>query len=224
MSDKEFVIPFVGLKQGVHEFNFEIGKAFFESIEYSVVHEGNVDVTFLLDKKETMLIGDYTIRGTVKASCGRCNDPVEVEVEGEFQLVYKFDDKPSEDESLVIVYPEEYEIDVKESIHEFISVSVPSRTVHNEGECNEDVMKILSEYQVFTLNEDGSVKPDEEYDDDWDSDDDEEDAEASEGELKNDLTETLEDELETDQQEDEDQNGDDDYIDPRWNALKGLKK
>ena len=64
MSDKEFVIPFVGLKQGVHEFNFEIGKAFFESIEYSIVLEGNVYVTFLLDKKETMLIGDYTIRGT----------------------------------------------------------------------------------------------------------------------------------------------------------------
>jgi uncharacterized protein len=226
MSDKEFVIPFVGLKQGVHEFNFEIGKAFFESIEYSVVHEGNVDVTFLLDKKETMLIGDYTIRGTVKASCGRCNDPVDVEVEGEFQLVYKFDDKPSEDESLVIVYPEEYEIDVKESIHEFISVSIPSRTVHNEGECNEEAMKILSEYQVFTLNEDGSVKLDEEYDD-WDSDE-EEDAKASDWELENDPADNgeLENELDedTDQKEDEDQNGDDDYIDPRWNALKGLKK
>ncbi|MFT6502140.1 MAG: uncharacterized metal-binding protein YceD (DUF177 family) [Crocinitomicaceae bacterium] len=216
MSDKEFVIPFVGLKQGVHEFNFEIGKAFFESIEYSIVHEGNVHVTFLLDKKETMLIGDYTIRGTVKASCGRCNDPVDVDVEGEFQLVYKFDDKPSEDESLVIVYPEEYEIDVKESIHEFISVSIPSRTVHKEGECNEDVMKILSEYQVFTLNEDGSVKPDEEYDD-WDSDEEEDDP-ADNGELENESDE------DTDQKEDEDQNGEDDYIDPRWNALKGLKK
>mgnify|MGYP006156120523 FL=1 len=216
MSDKEFVIPFVGLKQGVHEFNFEIGKAFFESIEYSIVLEGNVYVTFLLDKKETMLIGDYTIRGTVKASCGRCNDPVDVDVEGEFQLVYKFDDKPSEDESLVIVYPEEYEIDVKESIHEFISVSIPSRTVHKEGECNEDVMKILSEYQVFTLNEDGSVKPDEEHDD-WDSDEEEDDT-ADNGESENEPDE------DTDQKEDEDQNGDDDYIDPRWNALKGLKK
>lgn len=216
MSDKEFVIPFVGLKQGVHEFNFEIGKAFFESIEYSIVLEGNVYVTFLLDKKETMLIGDYTIRGTVKASCGRCNDPVDVDVEGEFQLVYKFDDKPSEDESLVIVYPEEYEIDVKESIHEFISVSIPSRTVHKEGECNEDVMKILSEYQVFTLNEDGSVKPDEEHDD-WDSDEEEDDT-ADNGESENEPDE------DTDQKEDEDQNGDDDYIDPRWNALKGLNK
>ena len=216
MSDKEFVIPFVGLKQGVHEFNFEIGKAFFESIEYSIVLEGNVYVTFLLDKKETMLIGDYTIRGTVKASCGRCNDPVDVDVEGEFQLVYKFDDKPSEDESLVIVYPEEYEIDVKESIHEFISVSIPSRTVHKEGECNEDVMKILSEYQVFTLNEDGSVKPDEEHDD-WDSDEEEDDT-TDNWESENELDE------DTDQKEDEVQNGDDDYIDPRWNALKGLNK
>jgi hypothetical protein len=98
--------------------------------------------------------------------------------------------------------------------------------VHNEGECNEDVIKILSEYQVFTLNEDGSIKLDEEYDD-WDSDE-EEDAEASDWELENDPADNgeLENEFDedTDQKEDEDQNGDDDYIDPRWNTLKGLKK
>ena len=88
--------------------------------------------------------------------------------------------------------------------------------MHKEGECNEDVMKILSEYQVFTLNEDGSVKPDEEYDD-WDSDEEEDDT-ADNGESENEPDE------DTDQKEDEDQNGDDDYIDPRWNALKGLKK
>lgn len=199
MSDKEFVIPFVGLKQGVHEFDFEVGNSFFESIEYSIVQKGKVNVKLSLDKKEAMLVGDFTLQGTVESSCARCTEPVDSEIEGEFQLVYKFDDKPSEDESLVIVYPEEYEIDVKESILEFIAVSIPSRTVHQEGECNEEITDILSEYQVFTLNEPSDDDNDEEFDDDFDED----------KEIEND---------------NDDQSGDDDYIDPRWEALKKLKK
>lgn len=198
MSDKEFVIPFVGLKQGVHEFNFEIGNKFFESIEYSIVQKGKVNVKLSLDKKETMLVGDFTLHGTVESTCARCTEPVDSEVEGEFQLVYKFDDKPSEDESLVIIYPEEYEIDVKDSILEFILVSLPSRTVHEEGECNEEITNILSEYQVFELND----TSDEDFDEGFDDDDDDE-------EIGN---------------EDDDQDGDDGDIDPRWEALKKLKK
>lgn len=219
MSDKDFVIPFVGLKQGVHEFDFEIGNSFFESIEYSIVQKGKVNVKLSLDKKETMLVGDFSLHGIVETSCARCTEPVDSKVEGEFQLVYKFDDKPSEDESLVIIYPEEYQINVKESILEFISVSLPSRTVHKKGECNEEITEILKEYQVFTLNEDSEV----EFDNDWDEDSDEfedseeENAEAYDEESKDNLTEDVEN-------KDDDQYGDDDYIDPRWEALKKLKE
>jgi uncharacterized metal-binding protein YceD (DUF177 family) len=208
MSEKEFIIPFVGLKQGVHEFAFEIGNKFFESIEYSIIEKGQVTVKLALDKKETMLVGDFSLHGTVESSCARCTEPVDSKVEGEFQLVYKFDNKPSEDESLVIVYPEEFEIDVKASILEFISVSLPSRTVHEEGDCNEEITGILSEYQVFKLDD----SSEDDYEDEGfdELDDDSEDNE-DEG-----LDENQED-------NDDDQNGDDDYIDPRWAALKKLK-
>ena len=211
MADKEFIIPFVGLKQGVHEFEFEIGNAFFEGIEYSVVNEGSVKVHFSLDKKEAMLVGDYTLSGTVKTACGRCTDPVDAAIEGEFRLVYKFDDKPSEDESLVIVYPEEYEIDIKESILEFISVSVPSRAIHKEGDCNEDIIEILSEYQVFSLAKDPNEDFDNEEMDDEDWDSEEENTEAFDEESEDNLEENGDN-------EDEERE-----IDPRWAALKGLK-
>jgi uncharacterized metal-binding protein YceD (DUF177 family) len=182
-SKREYVIPFVGLKLGVHEFEFEITDSFFEDIEYSIVHKGNVSVKLSLDKKETMLIGDYTIVGKVETGCDRCNEPVEVEIQGEYQLIYKFDDKPSDDESLIIVYPEEFEIDVKDSILELITVSLPARALHEEGDCDEEMMDLLYEYTV-------------------NADDASEDVGDSEEEL-----------------DDED----DDMIDPRWEALKGLK-
>lgn len=179
-KDREYVIPFVGLKIGVHEFNFDITDEFFEGIEYALINKGDIHVKLLLDKKETMLVGDFTINGSVETSCDRCNDPVNVDVEGNYQLIYKFDDEPSDDESLIIVYPEEFEIDVKENILELISVSLPARSVHKKGQCNAEMIELLKEYKV---------NPASDY---------------TQEELENET--------------------DDEAVDPRWAALKDLKK
>lgn len=145
-SNKEYIIPFVGLSLGIHKFEFDITDAFFDGIEYSIIHKGNVKVELLLDKKETMLVGNFKIKGTVETDCNRCNDPVETKVKGDYRIVYKFGTEPSDDESLVIIYPEEYQIDVSDNIFELITVSLPLRTVHKKGECNEELINILNEY------------------------------------------------------------------------------
>ena len=184
-SIKEYIIPFVGLKIGKHTFQFEVTDSFFENFEYSIIHKGNVKVTLVLEKKETMLIGDYALEGAVVTNCNRCNDLMNIKINGEYQLIYKFDDKPSDDESLIIVYPEEYEIDVKENILELITVSLPSRSIHPKGECNEELISILDEYIMVSNNEDSL-------------------------EHKEDIIENTEEK--------------DEYIDPRWQALKDLSK
>jgi len=200
MSKREFIIPFVGLKVGIHEFEFDINDSFFENIEYSIVHGGNVKVRLLLEKKETMLIGNYFIEGTVKKPCDRCNDEVNVEVEGEFRLIYKFDTEPSEDETLVTVYPEEFEINIESAIYEFITVSMPGRSIHPKGECDEEMVKVLREYTVNSIDDN----------DEFDNDEFDED----EFEEEEDFDEDYEDD------EDDDNDG---FIDPRWEALNKLK-
>jgi hypothetical protein len=49
--NKRYDITFVGLKQGSHQFRFEIGKSFFEEFPYSIVEEGNLIAELDLDKK-----------------------------------------------------------------------------------------------------------------------------------------------------------------------------
>jgi len=63
-TKKEYIIPFIGLKLGFHEFEFEIHDAFFEDREYSIIHNGNVNVKLVFEKKGTMMIGEFTIKGT----------------------------------------------------------------------------------------------------------------------------------------------------------------
>lgn len=145
-SNKEYIIPFVGLSLGIHRFEYDITDAFFDGIEYSIIHNGKVHAELLLEKKETMLVGNFKIKGVVETNCNRCNDPVETKIKGDYRLIFKFGNEPSDDESLITVYPEQFEIDVKDNIYELITVSLPLRSVHKKGDCNEEMMEILDEY------------------------------------------------------------------------------
>lgn len=194
-SLKQFIIPFVALKQGSYAFNFEVDDTFFEGLDYSIIHNGDVKVGLILDKKETMLIGHYTINGTVSTNCDRCTDPVELSVEGEYQLIYKYGTEPSDDETLVIIHPDSYELDVASNIYELITVSLPARSIHEEGECNEEMMDKLSEYLLTSEEEDDDFD-DEDFDDD--------------------------DESDLDDEDEDDDNDDNDGTDPRWDVLKNL--
>lgn len=167
---REFVIPFVGLKLGSHSFEYSVETTFFEDIEYSIIHAGKVQVDLVLEKKETMLIGTFSAQGMVSTNCDRCNDPVNVPVKGSFQLIYKFDSEESDDETLVVLHPEAYEVDVKPAIYELITVSLPVRLLHDEGECNEEMLAALSEYLI---NPDDDSEDDDESEDDEDWEDDE---------------------------------------------------
>ena len=167
--NRDYIIPFVGLKIGAHKFDFNITDAFFDSYEYSIIRKGNVKIELALDKKETMLIGNYTISGVVQSDCDRCTDPIEVAVEGEYQLVYKFDTEPCDDESLIIIYPEEFELDIATNILELIMVSLPLRSIHDEGECNKEMTEQLKEYvlveEKFDVEDEADFSDDSEEDD-----------------------------------------------------------
>lgn len=167
-KNKEYVIPFTGLKLGKHTFEFVLTDKFFESFEYSIVKGGEVRVNFELEKKETMMIGTFDLEGTVKANCDRCNDPCEVHIKGDYTIYYKFDTEPSDDETLVTVYPDEVELDISEQLLEFVTVSLPSRIVHeSEDECNQDMIDLLDDYVI-----NGEDFDDEDFEDDQEDNDD----------------------------------------------------
>ena len=164
MSSKEYVIPFVGLKIGNHVFEYDITPSFFEGIEYGIVHNGNIKVIFNLEKKETMMIGKFQIEGEVETNCARCNEPMNISINGNYQLIYKFGDEVSDDEMLVVLDTNAYELDVKDSIYEFIAVSLPLRTVHEEGACDPEMLALYKK-MVVNSSED-EVEPTEDDDED----------------------------------------------------------
>ena len=145
-----FEIPFVGLKLGTHEFEFDVNDSFFASLPYSLIEKGSVKVWLDLEKKETMMIANFECFGHVEQICSRCNESALVEIDSDLDVIYKFghEEEETNDDNLLIVNYDAYELDVSQQVYEMISLALPIRPMHEEGECDEEMVKLIEKYQI----------------------------------------------------------------------------
>jgi len=147
---QEFEIPFLGLKEGIHDYAFDLDAEFFESFEYSEVKQGKVHVDVSMERHERMLVFNFSIKGIVELPCDRCLAPMELEIEGHERLIVKFGQEWMEESEEVMIMPEtESRIDISSFIYEYIMLMLPYKRVHPEGEdlCDQDVVEKLEQYE-----------------------------------------------------------------------------
>ncbi|MBQ0733877.1 YceD family protein [Aquimarina celericrescens] len=146
---KEYTIPFVGLKQGLHQFEYDIDNTFFEHFEYDEFNAAAVKVDLEFNKKTTMLELQLNITGTVNVNCDLTNEPFNLPIENEFLLVVKFGDEYNdENEELLILPHGEYEVNIQQYIYELIVLALPHKRVHpgvEDGTLDSDILEKLDE-------------------------------------------------------------------------------
>jgi uncharacterized metal-binding protein YceD (DUF177 family) len=146
---EEFVIPFVGLKEGVHDYSFDIDAEFFESFEYSEVEHGEVHVDVSMEKQERMLIFNFSIGGEVQLPCDRCLSTLNMPIEGKERLIVKFGQEYEEESEEILIIPEtDPTINISNFIYEYIMLLLPYKRVHPEGEdlCDHEVVDKLKQH------------------------------------------------------------------------------
>lgn len=166
---KEYTIPFVGLKQGLHQFEFQIENTFFEHFEYDEFNASAINVALEFNKKTTMLELQFTATGTVNVNCDLTNEPFDLPIKNEFFLVVKFGEEYNdENEELLILPYGEYEVNVQQYIYELIVLAIPPKRVHpgvKNGTLQSDILEKLEE---LSPKEKTIVNEDEETDPRWD--------------------------------------------------------
>lgn len=148
----EYKIEYLGLKTGLHKWNFKVDDLFFACFEYSEYKQGNINVDVVLDKQERMLVFDFNIKGFVNTLCDRCLEELNIDIDGNKRLVFKFGDSYIEETDEIIIIPEKKNfIDLSSFILEFITLMVPLRKVHLDDEhgkslCNPQVLEKLNHH------------------------------------------------------------------------------
>ena len=148
---KEFVIPFGGLKIGIHHFDFEIDDQFFEHFKYSEIKKGKVTVHLKMEKEEKMLLLKFSLEGNVRVPCDRCYEPVDIRINGDESLIVKPGDGYYEESEEIQIIPEgDTQLDISPFLYEYVHLLLPVRRTHPEDEngkslCNPEIVKRIDE-------------------------------------------------------------------------------
>ncbi|MEQ3661263.1 MAG: DUF177 domain-containing protein [Flavobacterium sp.] len=128
---KEFLIPFAGLKEGKHQFEYQIGNSFFELFQFDEYQNVDVKVNVVLEKKSTIMELCFVHKGIVNVPCDKTGENFDLAIKGKFDLVVKFGEEfNNENEELLILPHGEFQLDVSQYIYESIVLSVPFKRVH----------------------------------------------------------------------------------------------
>ncbi|MER3465089.1 MAG: DUF177 domain-containing protein [Chitinophagaceae bacterium] len=129
---REYEIAFVGLKPGVHEFNYELSDTFFEDFQEQDFNNCHSQVRLLLEKNSSsFMILRFEIDCSVSVTCDRCNNNLPLNLFDDFVITVKMTDDPElmneqeEDPDVYYISRGESHLDVKNWIYEFINLSIP---------------------------------------------------------------------------------------------------
>ncbi|WP_340076350.1 DUF177 domain-containing protein [Leptobacterium sp. I13] len=165
---KEFDIPFVGLKQGKHRFEYQIDKTFFEAFDYEEFNEACINVAVILDKKINLLELTFEAKGTVNVFCDTSNEPYDQSVKGTLEIVVKFGEAYNDENEEILIIPHgEHKINIAQYIYEMIVLAIPVKKIHpgiKDGSISSDILKKLEELQPKETKKDK-----EETDPRWDT-------------------------------------------------------
>jgi len=154
----EYEIPIHGLKEGIHNYEYEIGSGFFEHFENPDLPGGDIVLDLTLKKGPQFIELDFHISGTLRLICDRCLELFDYELEVTEKMFLRFGDRFEElDDNVIVIPREESRINIAQYIYEFAALSIPYKKVHPEADknnpgCDPVMLKKLNELKVEKSN------------------------------------------------------------------------
>ena len=150
---KQFEIPFIGLKDGNHIFEYQIDKKFFNIFQFDEFDDANLKAVVNFLKKSTMMEINFNITGTVNVPCDVTNESFDLEIEGNLPLIVQFGHEYNDDNEEILILPQEaYQMNIAQYIYELVILSTPTKRVHPQvldGTMESETLKKLEELKII---------------------------------------------------------------------------
>ena len=149
-------IPWKGLSNGCHDFDFEIDDRFFGEFGDSGIQGGRMKAEVRMEKSAAMLLLHVTIEGEVTVECDRCLGDLRLPVNYTGDLTVKFSDETEDyDGAVMWLNPAEEKVPLAQYIYESIVLSLPYRKVHGTGPDGEPLCdkEMLARFRIISQAE-----------------------------------------------------------------------
>ena len=165
---RQFDIPFVGLKPGVHEYQYEVDDKFFADFNQPDFSNCHANIKLALEKNSSFMMLKFEVGGSVQVACDRCGNPLMMELWDEFNMIVKLVDNPAEmneqeeDPDVYYISRTESHLHIGEWLYEFITLSLPMQRMCKEEEiggpqCNKEVLAMLKKMEESSKENTGPL-------------------------------------------------------------------
>lgn len=149
-----YTIDLNKLKSDCSSFDYKIDDAFFDGVENSLIHHGELEAKVIVEKKAGDIFHlSMDICGNVAVPCDRCLDDVIIPINVEEEMKVKLGRMDEETDEFLVVTENNPVLEVGNLLYDYIVVAVPIQHVHDEGQCNEDMVEHLKNYLVEDIRE-----------------------------------------------------------------------
>ena len=160
---RAYEIAFVGLKAGVHEFEYKVDDLFFEHYGPQDFENAEAVIKVKLEKSNALILLKFDISGTADVQCDRCANTITKELWEEFDIVVKMVDDPAlmneqeEDPDIYYIGYQESHLHLADWIYEFVNLSIPAQRFCGENaedmsKCNPQVIQKLEQMKARMQN------------------------------------------------------------------------
>ncbi len=155
MGRRDYDIAFVGLKQGIHEYHYQVNDKFFEAYQEQDFRHCSANIKLTLDKQNGFMLLKFEVGGVLETTCDRCGSSVlPMNLWDEFNVVVKLAEEPDsmneqeEDPDVYYIGRGESHLHIADWIFEFVNLSIPMQRMCSEEKmgsqyCNNDVLDML---------------------------------------------------------------------------------
>jgi len=165
---REYEIAFVGLKPGMHVFEYRVEDKFFVPYGEQDFTNCIANIKLSLDKKNGFMQLKFDVDGTVDVICDKCGNTLPMQLWDEFNIIVKIVDEPEvmneqeEDPDVYYISRGESHLHMADWIYEFVNLSIPLQKMCKEEEmggakCNIEVLEKLRKMEEQAKKDSNTV-------------------------------------------------------------------
>ena len=147
-SLERYEIDLKALTEDITPLEWQLDNQFFQSLEDAQVQNGSLHVSGSIRKAVGFFELILHTEGTVQVPCDRCLDMMDQPIEADLRLVVKIGPEYQEEDDIITVDENEGVLQMAWFIYESIVLAVPIQHVHQPGECNDAMMRVLEEHSA----------------------------------------------------------------------------
>jgi uncharacterized metal-binding protein YceD (DUF177 family) len=161
---KQYTLPILGLKNGIHRYKFDVDAAFFAHFEGSPIQNGRFDLAVELDKRDSFFELSFDFEGVTETECDRCTATIQLPFGGSEKLIVKRTQEDiEEDVDIVFLSPDAHEFNIAQYVYEFICLSMPFNKTYdcesdNPKPCDTKILALLGFLDIPSVLEEENDK------------------------------------------------------------------